>query len=316
MKLVDVHAHLEHPRFEGDLDEVIGRFVEAGGELIVSSGVNPETNRKALELAGKYDVVSASFGLYPIDALVKEVERERLDDRRQMTEDGGKTSFLRDVKEFDVDEELGWIEEHAGDCVAIGEVGLDYSYEISYEGNKKQVIDNRRAEVLREKQKEVFRKVLRLAKKIDKCVVVHSRKAELDAVGVLEEEGFANQTASLPDRFAARPLRSQTGEVAKVVMHCFNGRKSLIKRGVENGWFFSVPANVVRLEHFKMLVEMVPLGQLLTETDAPWLSPVVGERNESANVLVTLKEIARIKGVSLEGVASGVFENACGLFGV
>ena len=281
MKLVDVHAHLEHPRFEGDLDEVIGRFVEAGGKLIITSGVNPETNRRVLELAGKYDCVKVSFGLYPIDALVKEAEHERSEDRGQMTEDGGKASFLRDVKKFDVDEELGWIEEHKDECVAIGEVGLDYNWK------------EFQSEVMREKQKDVFRKVLRLAKKIDKCVVVHSRKAESDAVDILESE-----------------------KIEKVVMHCFNGRKSLIRRGVENGWFFSVPPVIVRLEHFKMLVEMVPLGQLLTETDAPYLSPVVGERNESSNVLVTLKEIARIKGLSVEEVGDSVFENFSLLFGV
>jgi len=267
MKLVDVHAHLEHPRFEGDLDSVIERFVEAGGEMIVTSGVNPETNRKASDLASKYDVVSASFGLYPIDALAKEVEESN--------------DFLREIEAFDVDEELGWIEEHAGDCVAIGEVGLDYNWK------------EFQSEAMREKQKEVFRKVLRLAKKIDKCVVIHSRKAEADAVEILEEL-----------------------EMKKVVMHCFNGRKSLIKRGVENGWSFSVPANVVRLEHFKMLVDLVPLGQLLTETDAPYLSPVVGERNESANVAVTIGEIARIKGLGAEEVGGEIFKNAEKLFGV
>lgn len=267
MKLVDVHAHLEHSRFEGDLDEVVGRFIEAGGKLIVESGVNPETNRKALELAEKYDVVKVSFGLYPIDALAKEVE--------------GSSEFLREVKVFDVDEELDWIEEHKDECVAIGEVGLDYNWK------------EFQSDEMRVKQKEVFRKVLKLAKKIGKAVVIHSRKAEMDAVEILEEEGME-----------------------KVVMHCFNGRKSLIRRGVENGWFFSVPPNVVRLEHFKMLVEMVPLGQLLTETDSPYLSPVVGERNEPVNVRVTLKEIARIKGVSVEEVAGEIFKNAKKLFGV
>jgi TatD DNase family protein len=266
MKLVDVHAHLEHPKFEGDLDEVVGRFEEGGGELIVTSGVNPETNRKALELAGKYDCVKASFGLYPIDALAREVENS--------------SEFLRDIEEFDVDEELGWIEEHAEDCVAIGEVGLDYNWK------------EFQSDEMRDKQKGVFREVLRLAKKLDKTVIVHSRKAEGDAVDILEEFG-----------------------VKKVVMHCFNGRKSLVRRGVENGWSFSVPPSVVRLDHFKMLVEMVPLGQLLTETDAPWLSPVVGERNEPANVLVTLKEIARIKEVGVEESSKQIFKNAEGLFG-
>ena len=278
MKLVDAHAHLEHSRFENDLDSVINRFKDAGGAFIIESGVNPETNRKALELAEKYDVVKVSFGLYPIDALAKEVEESN--------------EFLREIKEFDVDEELGWIEEHAGDCVAIGEVGLDYNWSSKDDPGGP---NDFQSPEMRDKQKEVFRKVLRLAKKIDKPVVIHSRKAEGDAVEILEEEGM---------------------KMERVVMHCFNGRKSLIRRGIENGWFFSVPPVIVRLEHFKMLVDLVPLGQLLTETDAPYLSPVAGERNESSNVLVTLKEIARIKGVGVEEVSEKVWENACGLFGV
>jgi TatD DNase family protein len=251
MKLVDVHAHLESSKFSSDLDSVIDRFKKAGGRIVINSGTDPGRNRATLELSERYGCVRASFGLYPIG----------------------------DYE--DVDEELGWIEEHARDCVAIGEIGLDYNWK------------EFQSDEMREKQKEVFRKVLRVAKKIDRCVVVHSRKAERDAVDILEEL-----------------------EMKKVIMHCFNGRKSLIKRGIENGWSFSVPPNVVRLEHFKMLVEMVPLEQLLTETDAPWLSPVVGTRNEPANVLITLKEISRIKGVSLEEVAEKIFENACGLFGV
>jgi len=244
MRLVDVHAHLEHSRFEGDLDEVVGRFVEGGGVLIVESGVNPESNRKALELAGKYDVVKCSFGMYPIGDY------------------------------DDVDGELAWIEEHAGDCVAIGEIGLDF-----YNGRDDAG-----------KQEELFRKMLGLAKKLGKPVVVHSRAAEKEVIEILEE--------------------------LDVVMHCFCGRKSLIKRGIDNGWFFSVPPVIMRWDNFKVLVSLVPIKQLLTETDAPYLAPVASDRNEPVNVLVTLKEIARIKGVSVEEVSSRVFGNFSLLFGV
>ncbi|MCK4650378.1 TatD family hydrolase [Candidatus Pacearchaeota archaeon] len=269
MKLVDVHCHLDHARFEKDLDEVIERFEEEGGRYIVSSGVNPSTNRKNLEFAKKYDVVRASFGIYPTDALACELKS------------GEAEGFLRDFEHFSVDEELKWIEKHADDCVAVGEVGLDYSFK------------DFQTEGMREKQKEVFRKVLDLTKRIRKPVVIHSRKAELDAIEILEEMGME-----------------------KVVMHCFCGKKSLIRRCVENGWSFSVPPVIARLEHFKMLVDMVPLGQLLTETDAPYLSPVVGQRNESANVVVTIGIIAEIKGLSEDEVARNIFENAVKLFGL
>ena len=260
MKLIDVHAHLEHEKFGKDLEEVIERFKKSGGEFVISSGTDPERNRAALALAEKYDCVKCSFGMYPVG----------------------------DYE--DVDGELAWIEEHANVCVAIGEIGLDFNTPSGHE-NLHAGDEERKGNS--EGQKELFRKMLGLAKKLGKVVVVHSRKAELEAIEILEDEKMDN-----------------------VVMHCFNGRKSLIRRCVENGWFFSVPSVIARLEHFRMLVEMVPLGQLLTETDAPYLSPVVGERNEPVNVGVAVKTISEIKGLSEDEVAEEMFNNAKRLFGL
>jgi len=245
-----VHAHLESDRFEKDLDEVVGRFVEAGGKFVINSGTSPERNRECLALAEKYKIVKCSFGMYPVGNFGK-----------------------------DVDGELDWIEEHLDSCVAIGEIGLDF--------------DNESREKNSEKQKDLFRKMLGFAKRVGLPVVIHSRKAEAEAIEILEEM-----------------------KMDKVVMHCFCGRKSLIRRCVENGWYFSVPPVIMRWDNFKVLVEMVPLSQLLTETDAPYLSSVARERNEPLNVLVTLKEIARIKGVSVEEVSEKVWKNCCEVFGV
>ena len=93
MKLIDVHAHLEGEKFSGDLDSVIERFKEAGGEVVINSGVNPETNRQSLELSEKYDIVRASFGMYPVDAIADRFS------------DFGEEGYLRHVEAYDVDEE-------------------------------------------------------------------------------------------------------------------------------------------------------------------------------------------------------------------
>ena len=264
MKLIDAHCHLDDSRFDEDLGEVISRFKEKGGKFIVTSGVNPSTNRKALEIMNKYsDVVKVSFGVYPVDAIA---------DKFEVSDDD-----LREVEKFDVDKELDWIRKNKDKCVAIGEVGLDYKVVEGFE----------------EEQKEVFQKVIDLAKELDLSLVIHSRKAESDAIEMLEKNGCK-----------------------KVLMHCFSGKKSLIRKCVELGWSFSVPANITRLEHFKMLVSMVPLSRLLTETDGPYLSPVAGTRNESANVEITIKEIAKIKGIPEEEVAEKIFENAVRFFGL
>ena len=106
----------------------------------------------------------------------------------------------------------------------------------------------------------------------------------------------------------------EKNKVKKVVLHCFSGRRTLIKRAQELGYYFSIPPIITRLDHFKMLVGEVPLSQLLTETDAPYLSPVAGERNESANVAVTIKEIAKIKNLGEKEVAEQIFNNYKKLF--
>ena len=261
MKLVDVHAHLEHSKFDGDLDEVVRRFVEGGGELIINSGTDPGRNRRSLELAERYGCVRCSFGMYP------------------MGHD--------DV----VAGEWAGVDGHAGDGVGSGGVGGGGGDGGGGVGSGGFGLDVARGRGDFEKQEKLFRKMLGLAKRIGKPVVIHSRKAELKAIEILEEE-----------------------EMKDVVMHCFCGDGGLIERCVENGWSFSVPPAIMRWNNFKVLVEMVPLGQLLTETDSPYLSAVVGERNEPVNVLVTLKEIARIKGVSVEEVGEAVWGNAVGLF--
>jgi len=264
MKLVDVHTHLDSDRFDKDRDEIVKRAKAAGVMQIITSGVNPTTNREVLKLTKKYpDILKCSFGIYPIDGIANQLDETAKEDD------------LRYVEKFDVDKELKWIEDHKDDCVAIGECGLDYKLVPG-------------TETL---QKEVFQKVINLAKKLDKPIVTHSRKAELEVIEMLEKN-----------------------DCKKVYMHCFGGKKALVRRCVENGYFISVPAVITRLDHFKMVVKLTPLEQLITETDAPYLAPVAGERNESKNVIYAVKEIAKIKEMPEDKVAKQIFNNAKTLF--
>lgn len=258
MNLVDVHCHLDHSKFKKDLGEVIKNSIKVGVKAIINSGVNPSTNRICLELSKKFPLIKPSFGIYPIDALSAELDRGEAD------------GFVRDTEKFDLNKELEWIENNKDKCIAIGEIGLDYKWVTGKETE----------------QKEIFKKILKTAEKINKPVIIHSRKAELDAIEILEKS-----------------------KLKKILLHCFNGRKSLIKRAVENKYYFSIPPIITRLEHFKLLAELVPIEQILTETDAPYLSPVQGERNEPKNVRVTITEIAKIKKLSEEKVADIIFQN-------
>ena len=265
MLLVDVHCHLDHDKFKEDLPQVIERAKKAGLKAIVAAGVNSQSNRFVLELAKKYDVVKASPGLYPIDALGK----ENVPEIEGAADESG---LPRQTIPIDVDAELEWIAKNKDSIISVGEVGLDYKF----------IKD----EKLREKMRDNFRKIIKTVEKLNKPIIVHSRDAEQDVIEILEKS-----------------------KLKKVVLHCFSGKKSLIKRAADNGWSFSVPAVITRLQHFQTLVGMVNINQLLTETDAPWLSPVSMQRNEPANVVETIKKIAEIKGFNVEETADSIFMN-------
>lgn len=264
MKLVDVHAHLDDERIFPNLDNIIKEAKEKGQKVIITSGVNPKTNRAALSLSEKYDIVKPSFGFYPIDSIAERINNFNLEEE------------FRKITSFSLKEEMEWVEKNKDKCVAIGEIGMDFQIAPSY----------------KEEQRKVFEELIMFAKKIDKPVVIHSRKAELECIEILEKFG-----------------------VKKVLMHCFGGKKSLVKRCVANGWFLSVPPVLIRLEHFRMMAELVPLENILTETDAPYLSPIKGEINIPQNVEISINEIARIKNIDREEVSEKIFQNARLFFG-
>jgi TatD DNase family protein len=261
MILVDVHCHLDHLDLKNRLDEILKNAEEAGVKVIITNGINPETNRESLELAKKHNVIKAALGIYPIDALRNEVEE---------------MEYPLKWRGFEVDDELKFIESQKDNIAAVGEIGLDF-----VDSNEEQ----------KKEQEVVFRRLLELARKIDKPVIVHSRAAELRVVEILEEVGQK-----------------------KVVMHCFSGRHHLIKRAIKNGWHLSIPCTIVRSEHFQKVVEFSPLSQLLTETDAPLLSPFKGKMNEPAFVAETIKVIAKQKGMDEIEVANAIFQNYQRLF--
>ncbi len=262
----DVHCHLNHPLLKQRLDEVLRNARDAGVGLIVTAGVNPASNDEVLAMARQHPgIVTCSLGMYPLDALGLDVESDAV-------------GMTRQLQPMDVDAELVRIEGLADSCVAIGEVGMDFKFTKDAPSIAK--------------QKEIFTKILDLAERVKKPVVVHSRSAEQECIELLE-------TATLPG----------------IVMHCFGGRKSLIRRAADNGWSFSVPPVIARLQHFQTLVGLVPLGQLLTETDAPWLGPVAGQTNEPMNVRVSVDEIAKALRADPQHVKDMIWKNARAMFG-
>lgn len=254
--LIDIHSHLDHPLVK-DLDATIARAKSAGVRHIITSGVDPKTNRISLELAKKYDIVEAALGLYPRDALKKEVE-------------GSEWGV---GKEYDANEEIEFIKKNKHNIVAISEIGLDGVNSISVQ------------------QLEDFSKMLELAKELDKAVVIHSRKAEEKCIELLKSHSMK-----------------------KVVMHCFCGKKRLVKEIADNGWSITIPTSVVRAQQFQDIAKDISLAQLFCETDTPYLSPIKEQWNEPSNIIESYKKIAELKGMELTEVCQNIYMNYQKLF--
>ncbi|MFD1864703.1 TatD family hydrolase [Planococcus chinensis] len=177
------------------------------------------------------------------------------------------------------EEDLKWIEELAAHkkVVAIGETGLDYHWDKSP----------------KEVQQEVFRKQIRLAKKVKLPIIIHNRDATEDVLRILKEE--------------------DAKEVGGV-MHCFGGSVETARESIAMNFMISLggPVTFKNAKKPKEVAEAIGLEHLLIETDAPYLAPhpYRGKRNEPSYVPLVAEEIARLKNISVEEVAEATTRNA------
>jgi len=235
-----------------DREGVIRRAREVGIEAIVAVGGNLETSRATLGWADDYGgYVHPAVGIHP-------------------------TEWMGD----DVDETLSFVDEHVDRCVAVGEIGLDY-------WNR----DARKSEDVRERQREIYVRQLRIAAEHGKPASVHGRGAWEDALGLAREHG--------PDR---------------IIFHWFSGPLDILRGVLDSGYLISAtPAAEFSRDHRAALAE-APLERIVIETDSP--VSYHGKRAEPADLLLTLRSLADLKGVSEEDVAEVTTVNAERFFGL
>lgn len=183
------------------------------------------------------------------------------------------------------EKDLNRIEELASHpkVVALGEMGLDYHWDKSP----------------KEIQKEVFRKQIRLAKKVQLPIIIHNREATQDIIDILQEE---------------------KAEDVGGIMHCFSGSAESARICLDMNFYISLggPVTFKNAKKPKEVAAEVPLDRLLIETDCPYLAPHPhrGKRNEPAYVKLVAEQIAELKGLSLEEIAEATSANARKLFGI
>ncbi|PVE62519.1 TatD family hydrolase [Priestia megaterium] len=183
------------------------------------------------------------------------------------------------------DEHLAWIEELAQHpkVVALGEMGLDYHWDKSP----------------KEVQKDVFRRQIRLARKVNLPIIIHNRDATEDVVTILKEEHV---------------------EEVGGIMHCFTGSIEVAKQCMDMNMYISFggPVTFKNAKKPKEVATELPLDKLLIETDCPYLTPhpFRGKRNEPGYVSYVAEQIAELKGITYEELAEITTANAKKLFGI
>lgn len=172
--------------------------------------------------------------------------------------------------------------------VAVGEIGLDFHYDRSP----------------RDVQIDLFRRQLAVAAACDLPVVIHSREALRETLAVLGPW------------CAARDRRSDGSP--RGVMHCFGYDLAAALEFIDLGFLISIagPVTYPRAETTQRVACELPDEALVLETDAPVLSPQAhrGRRNEPAYLVETAAAVARLRGVSLESLATLTTANARRLF--
>ena len=252
MNWLDSHCHINDKAFKDDLDEVLNNMVsnDVLKAMIISSYL--DDYEYGLNIKHPAIEFKHSLGIYPGD--VNDLNEELINKYEKVYEEK--------------------------ECVAIGEIGLDYYW----------VKDNK------DKQKEIFERQLIKAKQLDKPVIIHSRDAVQDTYDLLKKY-----------------------EV-KGVMHCYSNSAQMAKEFVKIGMYISMagPITWKNAKEPLEVIKVVPLDRLLIETDCPYLtpSPNRGKRNEPANVVYTGRKICEELGIDEDMFKKQLNENYLNLFGL
>jgi len=236
-----------------DIDEVLGRAKEAGLSFIIDVGFDIASSEKSTTLSSDSDFIYTAVGVHPHDA--KSFDEE----------------CYKKIKEL----------LNRPRVVALGEIGLDYHYNLSSQ----------------DEQKRMFSKLLWTARDVNLPVIFHGRDSYHDMVDIVRSEG--------------------QGKV-RGVFHSFAGSIDELKWILDNGFYISISGMITfkKAKNIADIAKAAPMDRILIETDCPYLTPEPyrGKRNEPSYVKYVAEALAKVKGMTVEEVGEMTTNNAKKLF--
>ena len=253
MRLFDTHCHIADPRFDEDRQDVIVRFRAAGVRraLVVADPREEAPNEeKVFALADAHDFLYAAIGVHPHNASGWDADSE---------------ATVRKYLAHPT-------------CRLLGEIGLDYHYDLSP----------------RDTQRRVFDIQLDMAHALDIPVQLHIREAHGDCMDI---------------------LRAHRGRLSGGIMHCYTGSWEAAKVYLDLGFYISLSGALTfkNAPKLREVAQNTPADRLLIETDCPYMAPVPlrGRRNEPSFIVHTFDKLAEFRGEDPEALSERLWQNAC-----
>lgn len=184
------------------------------------------------------------------------------------------------ISDDDLNLSIDYIHDHINDILAIGEVGMDYFY-----------VKNKKERV---KQGEIFTKFVELANDYKIPLLIHARDCEKKAYNIVKE--YDN--------------------IPSVIFHCYSGSLKTARKLIDEDYYISFSTITCYSNHHQELAKEIPIENILTETDSPYLAPKRGDKNEPSNVMFVVKKLAKIKEESVEFIDKFTEKTAKNVFGI
>ena len=251
--MIDSHLHLDDERFAGQVEQIVADFDKHNVQFVINNSADLQGMIASYNLATKYDKVFATVGMHPHTA--KDFDK----------------SFVELMCQYAQHPKV----------VAVGEIGLDYYYDLSE----------------RQIQRDVFAEQIEIADKLGLPLTLHIRDAYGDAMDVLNaQKKYLNNN---------------------VLWHCYSGSAEFAKQCAKLGHYFAF-GGAITFKNAKKeeVLQAIPFERILTETDSPYMAPVPlrGTTNTPFNIPLIVDKIALALGKTPQEVEEQVRLNTLTMF--